>query len=423
MLLILLAGSVSVAAATESDEFFRPALDSGADLPADSIYPPGRLFPFTLFSVGGSVASEEERQAAMERVKRDGFTMFGPQYELNHRLIEDAKKHGVKALYTVGLPMEFLSEKPLDLTPEEIAQGIREQVRAAAASPEIGWWYLQPEELRYWRKKEMTYLDAATKAIREADPQKRPIWMYDPGHRNGEALAHTAKYLEVCGKGMYTNYSGRRDSRVWVRWTLEQELQAIEQANPKAIPIAVPEMFQQPDEAHLHWIPAWVRHDVYLSLISGAKGIVVFSMRQRDGFAAHEVYYQAYARAAREVSAEDGLGSVFLFGERRDDLALRVVDGPVTLALAFGDDPEKMRVEQYPSVSHLDVAYENSRYLFAVNSSCDHVRALVSGLPNQPVVADDVFGTEESITVENGTFELRFEPLAVKALRFEPAAN
>lgn len=420
VVLLLLAGVVASARADVSlEEFFRPAPDRGEGLPADGVYPQGRQFPFTLFSVGGSVETEEERQAAMARVKADGFTMMGPQYELNDRVIEDAKAHGLKAVYTVGLPMEFLSDKPLELTPEEIGTRLREQVAAVVERPEIAWWYLQPEEMRYWRGKEMAYLEAATKAIREADPHGRPIWMYDPGHRNAEALAHTAKFLDVCGKGMYTNYSGRRASRIWVRWTIEQELGAIAKANPSAIPIAVPEMFRQPEDDHLDLIPAWVRHDMYLSLISGAKGAVVFSMRQRDGFPAHEAYYQGFAQVARELSGEGGLGQVFLFGEKRDDISIRVIEGPVTLALSFGDDIENVHVEGYPSISHLDVAHGSDRYLFAANSSYDHIRAVVSGLPREAILAKDLFGNEEALTIENGAFELRFAPLEVKGFRFE----
>jgi len=416
-MLLVMPSTIQGAADPDLDDFFRPVPDAAAGLPADQVYPQGRRFPFTLFSVGGSVANEDERQAAMARVKADGFTMMGPQYELNDRVAEDANRHGLKAVYTVGLPMEFLSEKPLDLTPEEIRDQIAEQVKAVADRPEIAWWYLQPEELRYWRPKEMAYLDAATQAIRETDPRRRPIWMYDPGHRDADALTHTAKRLDVCGKGMYTNYSARRDARVWVRWTMEQEVEAIAQANPTAIPIAVPEMFQQPDAAHAAWVPAWARHDIYCALVAGAKGIVVFSMRERDGFTAHAAYYEGYARAAREVSGPGGLGPVFLFGERRSDLALRIIEGPATLSLAFGEG-EQRRVESYPSVSLLDVAYGTERYLFAVNSSYGHVRAIVSGLPGQPISVEDVFGAEERQTVEGGSFEVRFTPLQVKGFRF-----
>ena len=53
-------------------------------------------------------------------------------------------------------------------------------------------------------------------------------------------------------------------------------------------------------------IPKWVRHDVYLSLISGAKGIVVFSGWRRPKFPAFDRYFEAYAECAREINGPLG---------------------------------------------------------------------------------------------------------------------
>ena len=56
---------------------------------------------------------------------------------------------------------------------DEIREKITEQVRAVADRTEIAWWYLAPEELRYWRKNELTYLQVASEAIHDADPLGR----------------------------------------------------------------------------------------------------------------------------------------------------------------------------------------------------------------------------------------------------------
>src|SRR5690606_17317242 len=111
--------------------------------------------------------------------------LFGPQYELNDRSLADAEKHDLQVVYTVGLPMNFhdrtgQGKKALELSPDEIRQQVAEQVRAAAGNRRVALWYLKPEELRPWRKKEMAYLKAASEAVREADPLKRPLWIYDP---------------------------------------------------------------------------------------------------------------------------------------------------------------------------------------------------------------------------------------------------
>lgn len=273
---------------------------------------------------------------------------------------------------------------------------------------------MAPEELRYWRKNEIAYLEVAADAIRQADPLKRPVWMYDPGHRDAAGLAHTVKHLDICGKGMYTNYSGQRENRVWVRWTVEQEIKAIEQANRSAIPIAVPEMFQQPPEELLPMIPRWVRHDVYLSLMSGAKGIVVFSGWRRPKFSAFDRYYEAYAQCIRELNGPLHLGQVFLFGERRHDIRVRVVRGPSRIATAHKEPVG------FPPVAVFDVAYEKDRYLFLANSSNEPVRVDVQGLPPTAIAARNLFAPGDVQIVRPGQWQADLEPLEVKAFRLEP---
>ncbi len=395
--------------AGSAEEFFKTAPDRAEKYPPDKVYPQGRIFPLSLYSVGGGSGRKVGHpEKALRRVKQDGFTMIGPQYELNNRVISDAKKYGLKCVYTVGGASTKLSSR-------EIQKIIQQNVKKVCAHPEIAWWNLAAEELRYWRKTEMRYLKIVTRAIRQADPLKRPIMMYEPNHRDASALTHTVKFLDICSKGTYTNYAGHRDSRIWVRWSIEQEIEAIKKSNPSAIPIAVLEMFQQPPEDKLALIPAWVRHDVYLSLITGAKGIIIFSMRERPKFDAHETYYRAYAQCARELTNPPlNLGQVFLFGEKRNDLDVQVVDGPKTLPLKLKDD----KTITYSSVSFLDIAYGKERYLFVVNSANEPVRIVVDNLPHVEIVAKNLFNGHKFL-VNEGNFEVKLNPLGVKGFAFK----
>lgn len=392
--------TTTMAADVTSEAFFRPAPDLAKEYDTDKIFPQGRIFPLGFFGLN------------LARDKPEGLTLIGPYGRQGN--IDAAEKHGLQCTYTISLPMMFHDKEPLKLSPDEIRERIRVQVDAAASHPEIAWWYLSPEELRYWRKNEMTYLEVATDAIRQADPLKRPIWMYDPNHRNAAALARTLKCLDICGKGMYTNYSGQRASRVWVRWTIEQEVKAIEQANRPAIPIAVPEMFQQPPDELLPMIPRWVRHDVYLSLMTGAKGIVIFSGWRRPKFLAFDHYIQAYSQCAREINGPPNLGQVFLFGERRNDLRVRIIRGPSQVATAH-----KQPVE-FPAVAILDVAHGKDRYLFLANSSNELVRVEVLGLPRAPITAECLFAPSGKQIVRTDEWKPDLEPLEVKAFRLEP---
>ena len=383
-----------------SQAFFRPSPDSARNYDPNKLFPQGQIFPVGFYGLN------------LEQDNTQGLTLIGPYGRQKN--IDAARKLGLKCTYTISLPMKFHDKEPLQLTADEIRRRIREQVEAVASSTEIAWWYLAPEELRYWQKNELTYLEVAADTIRQADPRRRPVWMYDPGHRDAASLAYTAKHLDICGKGMYTNYAAQALNRVWVRWTIEQEINAIELANPSAIPIAVPEMFLQPPEESLPMIRQWVRHDVYLSLITGAKGIMVFSGWRRPNFPAFDAYFQAYAECIRELNGPLNLGQVFLFGERRNDIRVRVFRGPAHVLTAHQTPVE------FPSVAVLDVAYGKDRYLFLANSSNQPVRMAVQGLPQMAITADNLFDPTDKHHVRPQQWEPDLQSLEVKAFRLQP---
>ena len=393
-------GPTCVAAEITPEAFFRPAKDLSQDRDPDKVYPRGQIFPLGFFGLN------------LSRDKIEGLTLIGPYGR--EKNVAAARHHGQQCTYKISLPMDFHGEKPLELTPDQIRLQIGQQVKEAADNPEIAWWYLAPEELRYWRKNELTYLEVAAQTIRQTDPLERPVWMYEPNHRNATSLAKTLKHLDICGKGMYTNYAGQQDNRVWVRWTIEQEIEAIQEANPSAIPIAVPEMFQDPPEELLPMIPRWVRHDVYLSLISGAKGIMVFSGWRRPKFSAFDRYRAAYAECAREINGRLNLGRVFLFGERRHEIESRVTSGPARIATAHKEPVE------YPSVAMLDVSHGEDRYLFLANSANQPVGVEIAGLPSAPIGVENLFEQDHQPKLHHGRFELELDPLEVKAYRFTP---
>ncbi|HHT26727.1 MAG TPA: hypothetical protein GXZ82_05715 [Firmicutes bacterium] len=391
-------------------DFFAPAIQNVQDLSADKIYPQGRIFPFGGYS------------GVALRDKANYFTLHGPVYgDANHTMLANAEAADMYAIYTVGIPINFLEATggpATDLTPEQIAAEIKRQVTAVVDNNNLAWWYVMPEELRPWRSEEMQYLDIVTRTIRENDPQGRPIWMYDPGHRTYTNLSLTAQYLDILGKGMYTNYSGQLEHRIWVRWTLEQQLQALElKGRPGAIPIGVPEMFQEPSPQDVEKIPSWVRHDVYLALVCGAKGIVVFSLGQRSGFSqsSWQAYYDAYAQTALELNGERQLGQVFLFGEPRHDLQLTITSGEKIVSprqkTGVIDD-----IIPYDSVSMANIAYGTDRYLFLVNSSEEPVEVLIEGFPEETFYVRDAF-TGDPLPSFSAAVTLTLPGLGVKGFQ------
>ncbi len=394
------------------------------------VFPRGRQFPFSFYSTGGgSVAKrgellpEAEKRADQLEILNAGVTLIGPQYELNGECVQLAREYKRHAIYTLvpeldGKPLigskafdQFNDKNPMPAT--KIGASIAAQVRAVAADPEIAWWDITPEELRFWRKNEVAYLKLATDVIRANDPLKRPIMMYEPGHRNADALTKLTPYLDFIAKGMYTNYSGWGKNRVWVLYSTGEAVQARKQLKrPEITVLALPEMFVEPkDKAERALIPTWVRHDVYGSLIAGAQGVLVFSASKRPNFESRQAYLDAYLEICRELVGPAGLGQVFLFGKRMDDLEFQTVSGPEKLELTVA----KKKVEM-PAVALANFAYDHLRYVFVVNSSNEPVSGMVRGLVyGGDVMVRDMWSDAPAWHAPEGEFEVELPPLGVAA--------
>lgn len=407
-----------------AEVFWKPGSVMPGDLPADKLYPAGSRFLFSFYSVAGGHPGSDLAEEQVQKIYREytaaGFNVVGPQYSLKDRSLEDAKQHKFGVVYTVGLSKrEFRATDDKTLPEEEIYRRVYEQVKALADNPTIVMWDLVPEELRPWRKREMMFLEVAARAIRDADNLKRPIYHYAPGHFAANSLKMIAPHVDLLGKGMYTNYSSHKNNRVWCRWTIEEEIAAIKESGSDAIPIAIPEMFQQPEPDELKLIPAWVAHDVYLSLISGARGVLVFSLRQRDGFDAWEEYYKAYQQVGDELLGDLGLAQVLLFGEARNELDVEIFEGPETVEFVFPSANVREPLS-YPSVHFRELMYGDTLYLFAVNSANDPVQAVVSGFPYDSAEAVVLRGEEpHKFPIGEGEFMVNFAPLEVKIWKFQ----
>lgn len=422
---------------TDHDKFFNHATEIPAGLSADKVYPQGTLFPFSFYSTGGGSTLKRgdllpvaEREADQKQIIDGGVTMLGPQYELNAESLETARKYGVQLIYTVipvvdGEPLERewflkLAKEKQVLDAEKVRAAVIAEVQKVVDRKEIAWWDIRPEELRFWVANEMKYLQIAYQAVKDTDPLKRPVFMYEPGHRTAGALLKLLPWQDLSAKGMYLNYSSKKTQRVWARYSIEQEVQAIAQSGrPEIVPLALPEMFQQPAPEELKRIRSWVRHDVYCTLANGAKGVVVFSASKRPKFEAREDYLKAYLEVCRELTGPQQLGQVFLFGKAMQDLECSVIDGPAEVSLQLAKE-----TVQYPSVSIRNLSWRNQRYVFLVNSSNEAVQTVVSGLVyGSGVTVRNLFAAQPvDFTAPEGDFEVSLDPLEVAAfsIRWEP---
>jgi hypothetical protein len=300
---------------------------------ADEFFPRGSLFPCAAYSTGAD---------DLLRYRASGFNL--PRYgEHNKTILQEPKAHGLRAIYTVGADVDFLKVAP-DHT--------------------IAWWYLAQEEFRTWRRDEMLYLERITETIRKADPLRRPILMYDAGHRSSAEMALTGRYLDFAAKGSYVNYSGNVDRRAWLAASIQQEVEAARQAPRQLSPLLIPEMFQNAPMGRSNQIGRWVRHDVVRGLIEGASGLIIFSFWRRPNFEAYEAYFSAYRTITPILCGARELGQALLFGENMPAEIVDLSSGIKDLSIeAFG------KTMSVPAVGLRAIRHHGAVYVLLANST------------------------------------------------------
>jgi hypothetical protein len=364
-------------------------------IPGLSIYPKGNVFPFLGYS------------GVPARDAKNGFSVTGPDYGTAFHAKPLERERKLKAIRDAGLPypafigidMRFHDKAgPRTLTEPQIREEITRQVRSLADDPLVCWWYVVPEEIRFWRKNEMDYLKTVTTTIRSLDPHGRPVWMYEPNHRNHENLEKTGIYQDIIGKGCYVNLAGFQKDRVWVRWSVEQEVKAastlFQKDGRRRGVLVMPELCADPENPEDDkWIPTWTRHDVYLGLISGARGVAIWSLFPRPAVRrTWQSWYDSYASLARELGTTHHLGSVFLDGKPSQTLSVRQTQGPTETSLFLGD---RTKLETgtttaaeratattiYPALASAVLDHRDATYVFLCNSHPDaSIQVQIDGL-------------------------------------------
>lgn len=419
--LILVLFFLTILAWSEEGFFSLPAQDSGAGLPADKVYPLGRVLPILGYA-----------PRKLEQMKESGFTVAGPKYSKEGDVwIKEYPDYPV--VYSIAGASNgvactkdvFNKRTPLDFN--SIREDVGAKVRKAIAQyPNIAFFYVSPEERRWWRSNEFEYVRCLFEAIHANDPAGRPVFMYLPGHYESESVAKYADRLDVLGKGVYVNHHGFKKNRIWVRHSVEGLKRAGAGAQRPKVILPVLEMMAAPGADELPLVSAWARHDAYLSMLSGAQGFAIFSLHNRPALRkAYSAYYNAYKQVALELtSPKQGLlGEIFLFGQRRDDVRLEVTQGPAELNLpirASKKADEEGPSVKYPPVTHLSVAHPRGRFLFLVNSASERVECRVAGLPDEQVLVRSAV-TGEKVCEAKGSLMLQFEPFEVKLFKLEKA--
>ena len=368
-----------------------------------------------------------------ERDLAAGFSVVGPAYGgTNETQSAACARAGLPHIVQVG-PFDgntggdwtAASKIPLD----EVRRRTAANVARHAGSTSVVLWAIQPEELRPWRADEMAYLRAVCEAIRSADPLARPIFLYNPNHRDAASLAPIAPLVDVVAKGCYANGAGHKDNRAWIRWSVEQMRAAADKAGPGKQVLVMPELARDPDPADRPLLATWVRHDVYLGLMSGADGVLLWSLFPRKEVkATWKEWYEAYARCGRELNGERNLAAVFLFGEPRADLAVTPLEPrrPYPLgtsarnALEQGTTaPSEGRAGKLYPYTTYERQLGDAHYLLIANSVPEPTTFRIAGFPDHGVVAENAFdGQPIAAPAPGQPLERRLGPWEVLAIRW-----
>ena len=189
----------------------------------------------------------------------------------------------------------------------------------------------------------------------------------------------------------------------------------------------MPELCKDPELAEDKEIRAWVRHDIYLGLCSGAKGVLMWSLfKRKEVTRTWQLWYDAYAECARELNGERALAQVFLFGERRSDLKVSLVKGDAAANVTLGGNAEPTTTSEqerakreikFPSWTAVEFFHHGSRWLFLVNSANSPASFTVAGWPEDSRAINAFAGTP--IALKNSDpLRMELPAYGVSAIRF-----
>ena len=378
----------------------------GAEAPDDLPYPQGKAFPVMIYGVPGD---------DIPAVSRDGYNLFQAYTRPPRTAAKPwADVTAVQAwLKRVRQHKRYasvpLSEEDLSANWEEA--DIIAQMEKLSPDPTIAWWYL-PEEMTWTDDAKFGRLKTVSGWARKHDPQRRPTFEYLAGNYIAYDLRNYVPYVDVIGIGSYIDYN--EQPRQWVRWAVRQTIQGIEEAGytvgpdylgRQRVPAATLQLFVEGGTHRANGPETY--HDVWNAVCAGAKAIVVFSWNHRNELPAEVT--QAYAKAAKQLTQQPGLGKAILFGEQIATVTADVTEGPKATPPfdAWGG-----KGITFPTVNLLCIRDEGNTFIIAVNDSDKPIKVTFRGVPGN-AGRIDVIDEKRSLESSDGGFSDVFAPWGV----------
>lgn len=450
-LFIFAVGCASVDPRTAA--FFLPGPTAPAGLPSDAVFPQGRIMHIGGYSVGKDPVKQLGGIVPMELAKESGFTVAGPYYGSfagARAVMEHASGLGLHVAAQLEVPPALHFKKGEDalklragrmaaLTDAGLRAWVQEDMNNfltnAILNKAVSCWAIAPEELRCWYKPELNYQQVFTKAVNDFDPMHRPVYMYEPNHRNTEALLKTGQGQGFIVEGAYVHNLGWNVSRALrINWAMDQMTGAA--AKDKRVIVPGLELSQdlpgfsakdlERDPAARNRLNRLLRHDVYLAIARGAQGFQVWSLHPfRTNMTTYLDLMKGYGEVFRELALPQfNLQEPILFGERRQDITLTIVKGrefiaapPKTGSLEAVEGKIDVQKDRWPSVRLANIAIGNQRVLILVNSAAEAMDVRLTGIPSGAKLDTVSGGDTARVGKFTGGVNVAMEPFAAMVLR------
>lgn len=336
-----------------------------------------------------------------------------PSYLTPNQFISQAASHGLSVMMQLGVLVPSEPDVPLPTS---------EDVQELAVHDNIAMWSIVPEEISWYppgpSNTNFAQLKQWADAVHANDPQERPVTHYLASNFAEVDLAPYTPFIDGIGAGAYADHGSK--PRPWIRWRIEQEVNAIRNTGSRegVFPIAVLQMFASegnPGETNMQAQDGY--HDAYLSLVSGAKAVMIFTGGRKNEIPG---LYDRYGDFAKEINGADRYGDVFLKGIDLGELAHVkpiVQSGPAkseAFTTSFAWPPSGPTV-QYDSISYRVMAHNEQLYLAAVNSA---EQAVSASFPSVRAAGPiDVLFQNRQVSAANEQFTDSFTALGANNYR------
>lgn len=370
----------------------------------DTYYPNGDKFPLALYAINSDFSFVATKGWNIVH------TYSPPPTKVSY--INSAKNADLLVMGRLSV----IRQADLQYYPES-EEVVKSDIATLNATGGIKWWDL-PEEQRYWRASEMEIVRNYTAWTRKYDPEKKPNFMYLPGHYKVEDLQKYVSYLDILPASDYSNYM--KSPASYLRWSIERTVKAIENEkykigkdylnNEKTV-MAILELYSA-GVSTMSGEQSY--HDFWLSLACDVKGILVYSYAYEDKHDTLKECWESLNTAVRRFAGKEQLDRMAIEGEVVHDVDFEITSGPQRTRTFTSYEKEEV---DYPSLKILAKKWNEHVYIIAVNSSTSPISANIKGIPNQGNSGEVLF-ERRNITIDSGILSDESKDMAYMFTKF-----